>query len=229
MTEDTQINLKQDIIKAEILDKNYDKDKFLNFILSKKEHGDDLAKWSLLELNEVILEFIKKEKGDVKPIEEKNINVDIDKLKICNTKEEDEKNYQKEITCKKLEKTVLNDKEIKVVLRNPKASDSTFLQSTFITYEVMTESQEWLVRRRFSDFEWLRNILCKCFPRLVVPPLPGKKIGNRRFEEDFILKRMMFLQKFIDGIMENESFKTNEGLVAFLSMLDRGQFDSKMN
>ena len=93
----------------------------------------------------------------------------------------------------------------------------------------MTESQERLVRRRFSDFEWLRNILCKCFPRLVVPPLPGKKIGNRRFEEDFILKRMMFLQKFIDGIMENESFKTNEGLVAFLSMLDRGQFDSKMN
>ena len=43
MTEDTQINLKQDIIKAEILDKNYDKDKFLNFILSKKEHGDSIV------------------------------------------------------------------------------------------------------------------------------------------------------------------------------------------
>ena len=79
MTEDTQLNLKQEIIKAEILDKNYDKDKFFNFILSKKEHGDDLAKWSLLELNEAILEFIKKEKGDAKPKEENNINVDIDK------------------------------------------------------------------------------------------------------------------------------------------------------
>ena len=52
--EDTQLNLKQEIIKAEILDKNYDKDKFLHFILSKKEHGDDLSKWSLLELNDAI-------------------------------------------------------------------------------------------------------------------------------------------------------------------------------
>ena len=38
----------------------------------------------------------------------------------------------------------------------------------------------------------------------------------------------MFLQKFIDGVLENESFKTSEALIAFLSMIDRGQFDSKM-
>lgn len=228
--EDTQLNLKQEIIKAEILDKNYDKDKFLHFILSKKEHGDDLSKWSLLELNDAIVEFIKMEKGESKAEEGKkmDVNVDIEKLRICNTKEENDKVYEKEIICKKLEKTVINDKDVKVIVRNPKASDTTFLQSTFITYEVLTESQEWLVRRRFSDFEWLRSILCKCFPRLVVPPLPPKKIGNRRFEEDFILKRMMFLQKFIDGVLENESFKTSEALIAFLSMIDRGQFDSKM-
>ena len=235
--DDNQISLKQEIIKAEILDKNYDKDKFLSFILSKKEHGDDLSKWTLLELNNAIVEFTEGEKGvskkeEAKPQESsdkmtQDINVDIEKLKICKTKEE-EKVYEKEIICKKLEKTVLNDKEIVVILRNPKASDTTFLQSTYITYEVLTESQQWLVRRRFSDFEWLRTILVKCFPRMVVPPLPGKKIGNRRFEEDFIQKRMMFLQKFINAVLENESFKTSEALIAFLSMIDRGQFDSKM-
>ena len=235
--EDNQLRLKQEIIKAEILDKNYDKDKFLIFCLSKKEHGDDLSKWSLLELNDAIVEFIKNEKGGSGPEEEKQkkeggnvsqeINVDIEKLKICKTKE-DEKGYEKEIICKKLEKTVLNDHPVEVIVRNPKASDSSFLQSTFITYEVLTESQQWLVRRRFSDFEWLRTILVKCFPRLVVPPLPGKKIGNRRFEEDFIAKRMMFLQKFMNAVLESESFKTSEALIAFLSMIDRGQFDSKM-
>ena len=235
--DDNQISLKQEIIKAEILDKNYDKDKFLSFILSKKGHGDDLSKWTLLELNNAIVEFTEGEKGvskkeEAKPQESsdkmtQDINVDIEKLKICKTKEE-EKVYEKEIICKKLEKTVLNDKEIVVILRNPKASDTTFLQSTYITYEVLTESQQWLVRRRFSDFEWLRTILVKCFPRMVVPPLPGKKIGNRRFEEDFIQKRMMFLQKFINAVLENESFKTSEALIAFLSMIDRGQFDSKM-
>ena len=73
--EDTQLNLKQEIIKAEILDKNYDKDKFLHFILSKKEHGDDLSKWSLLELNDAIVEFIKMEKGESKVEEGKKMDV----------------------------------------------------------------------------------------------------------------------------------------------------------
>lgn len=140
----------------------------------------------------------------------------------------EEEKYEKEITCKKLEKTALNDKELIVVLRNQKITDSTLFEQSYVTYEVMTEALEWIVRRRFSDFEWLRNILCKCYPRMVVPPLPGKKIGGRRFEADFIRKRMNFLQKFIDGIMLNETFKTSEALVAFLSMIDRGQFDSKM-
>ena len=153
--EDTQLNLKQEIIKAEILDKNYDKDKFLHFILSKKEHGDDLSKWSLLELNDAIVEFIKMEKGESKVEEGKkmDVNVDIEKLRICNTKEENDKVYEKEIICKKLEKTVINDKDVKVIVRNPKASDTTFLQSTFITYEVLTESQEWLVRRRLQMYQ----------------------------------------------------------------------------
>ena len=124
--DDNQISLKQEIIKAEILDKNYDKDKFLSFILSKKEHGDDLSKWTLLELNNAIVEFTEGEKGvskkeEAKPQESsdkmtQDINVDIEKLKICKTKEE-EKVYEKEIICKKLEKTVLNDKEIVVILR----------------------------------------------------------------------------------------------------------------
>ena len=191
---DQQLRLKQEIIKAEIIDKNYDKDKFLTYCINKKENGDDLSKWSLLELNTAISEFITSQTQQQPASQQQqqqqpsqsNINVDIDKLKICRSHEEESQVYMKEINCKKLELSVLNNKNVEVVLKNPKASDSNFLQSTYITYEVLTESQQWLVRRRFSDFEWLRSILVKCFPHFFVPPLPGKKIGNRRFEQDFI-------------------------------------------
>ena len=87
---------------------------------------------------------------------------------------------------------------------------------------------KWLVYRRFSDCDNLRQILVKHYPRLFVPPIPGKKLGNRRFENDFIQKRMNFLQIFINNIMKNEVFKTNEALFAFLSFNDRTQFDSKI-
>jgi hypothetical protein len=45
---------------------------------------------------------------------------------------------------------------------------------------------------------------------------------------DFIAKRMKFLQKFINAVLENEVFKANEPLKAFLSMSDKNQFISKM-
>ncbi len=32
------------------------------------------------------------------------------------------------------------------------------------------------VRRRYSDFEWLRKQLCSMFPGVFMPPLPEKKL-----------------------------------------------------
>jgi sorting nexin-7/30/sorting nexin-8 len=86
----------------------------------------------------------------------------------------------------------------------------------------------WLVNRRYSDFDWLRNILKKFYPRHVIPPLPGKKMGARRLDQDFIEKRMKFLQRFMDEVLSVESFKANEALVSFLKMTDRDQFDRKI-
>jgi len=86
----------------------------------------------------------------------------------------------------------------------------------------------WMVHRRYSDFDWLRTILCKFFPRILIPPIPGKKVGNRRFEQDFIEKRMKFLQIFMDEIMKNETLKSSEALYAFLSFSDRVQFERKI-
>ena len=131
------------------------------------------------------------------------------------------------IKCKILEKSDLNDKQIKVVIKNPKPVVTNFLSSNHVQYEVETKQMNWLVKRRYSDFEWLRQVLSKFNPGHLVPPLPSKKIGPRRFELDFIAKRMKFLQKFIDAVMENEIFKASEPLKAFLSMTDKTNFQQK--
>ena len=52
------IEMKQNLIKSAIIDKNYDKNAFFNFCMNKKkEGGDDLANWTIEELNSVINEF----------------------------------------------------------------------------------------------------------------------------------------------------------------------------
>ena len=53
-------------------------------------------------------------------------------------------------------------------------------------------------------------------------------MGNRRFDSDFIAKRMKFLELFINSVVENETYKASEALVCFLSYTDRGKFETKM-
>ena len=310
-----ELQLKQQFLKAEIIDKKLDQNKFLDFCISQKENGDDLNNWTFEELKLCVQNFnnmLKQTESKAKqssslnfflsnsksnntpqsltsnqtypypinqnqynpqyqPYQQYNqmsyppqnsaqsqsqqgppmiqtitsinplqlminnekmqqkINSDIQNISLeydINSKNQNAPKLKYEIVCKKIEKNILNDKNIKVTIKNPKTSEKSLLASQFTIYEVSTEY--WLVHRRYSDFDWLRTILCKFYPRILIPPIPGKKVGNRRFEEDFIEKRMKFLQIFIDEIMKNETLKSSEALYAFLSFGDRTQFDRKV-
>ena len=254
-TIDNQLKLKEEIIEEEIEKKNYNKEKFLQYLLDKKENGNKLENWSLIELNFEIMNFInsinKNSKqsfqgniiGNNITLNQKNLNINnpfysnneisLSKNPLLNKFHFSEENtnnsiYLKEINCKTLEKTPLNDKNLKVIIQNPKLNNSNIWESIYIIYEIVTDEMKWLVHRRYSDFENLRQVLLNHFPRLFIPPLPGKKLGNRRFDKDFIEKRMIFLQMFIDNVMNNEVFKTNEALYAFLSFDDRNKYDNKI-
>ena len=135
----------------------------------------------------------------------------------------------KEINCLKLEKTKLNDLTIKVNVSNPKQiNNNSLFSKTYVLYDVATPNFNWVVNRRYSDFIWLRDCLKFLFPGDILPLLPKKKMGNRRFEQDFINKRTEGLQKFMDGIMSNENYKASEVLNIFLSIADRGLFETQM-
>ena len=48
---------KQDYLKSEIIDKNYDQDKFIHFLTSRKENGSHISNWSMYELLNLTNEF----------------------------------------------------------------------------------------------------------------------------------------------------------------------------
>ena len=309
-----ELQLKQEYLKKEIIGKNLDQNKFLDFCISQKENGDDLNNWTFEELRQCVKNFndmLKQTESQTKqssslnfflsnsksnnipqslplnqpypnqvnqtlynpqyqqynqisypqqnsgqspsqqdppmiqsitsinPLQlminnekmQQKINTDIQNISLeydINSKNQNSPKLKYELICKKAEKNILNDKNIKVIIQNPKTSEKSLLTSQFTIYEVYTEYAKWLVHRRYSDFDWLRTILCKFYPRILIPPIPGKKVGNRRFEQDFIEKRMKFLQIFIDEIMKNETLKSSEALYAFLSFGDRVQFERKV-
>lgn len=136
--------------------------------------------------------------------------------------------YIKEYICIKIPRTVLNNIPLKVIIRDPQFTQSGYLSFNYITYEIQTTGIPFSVRRRFSDFEWLRSTLVKQYPMVFVPPVPTKQIGSKRFEKCFVLKRMKHLQQFLDELTENELFKASASVVAFLSEDNRKGFEKKM-
>uniref|UniRef100_A0A3P8WRK1 Sorting nexin 3 n=1 Tax=Cynoglossus semilaevis TaxID=244447 RepID=A0A3P8WRK1_CYNSE len=83
----------------------------------------------------------------------------------------------------------------------------------YTTYEVRLKTnlpifklKESSVRRRYSDFEWLRAELER-ESKVVVPPLPGKALirqlpfrgGDGIFEDSFIEERRQGLEQFLNN------------------------------
>ena len=239
--EEDEIQAKQTLLQTEIIEKNYDKTAFINFCLSKKENGDDLNNWTLEELTQIVNEFVSSQtqtvsssepqaevpKAEGKEGENQEIKKeDIEKMEKFNA--EETKNFkEKVINCRKLEKTQLNDQKLVITVSNPKEVDGGVFGKNYVLYEVKTDPFGWTVYRRFSDFDTLRKLVSKHFPSFYVPPLPNKKMGNKRFEPSFINKRMKFLNLFINNLVQSESFKSSEILLSFLSYEDKGKFESK--
>jgi sorting nexin-7/30/sorting nexin-8 len=50
----------------------------------------------------------------------------------------------------------------------------TFFTKAYMTYIITTSPINLKVRRRYSDFEWLRQILLNFYSSSLIPPIPKK-------------------------------------------------------
>ena len=235
MENEEEIQKKKGLLQKEILEKNYDKTLFINFCMSKKDNGDDLNNWTYDELKYSVQEFVssqqqaneEEKKEDEKKEDEEIKAENIKKIEKFNEEEENKYLKEKKLNCKKLEPTELSKKDIKIVVSNPVTVEGGMFGKSYIKYEVTTEPLNWTVERRYSDFDALRKLFQKFYPSFNIPPLPLKKIGNKRFTEHFVQKRMKFLNQFFANILKSESFRCADFLIVFLTYTDRGKFEAK--
>ena len=139
---DQEIQAKQQLLQTEIIEKNYDKASFINFCLSKRENGDDLNNWTLVELESIVKEFVSSQNTQTVNVQEVHDSKDkgeevnkenLEKMEKFNA--EEPKNFkEKVVECRKLEKTVLNDKKISVTVKNPKEMDGGVFGKRYLLY-----------------------------------------------------------------------------------------------
>jgi len=117
-------------------------------------------------------------------------------------------------------------------------------RNRYTDYEVRMRSnlpvfklKESSVRRRYSDFEWLRSELERD-SKIVVPPLPGKAWKRQMpfrndegiFEEDFIEERRKGLEQFVNKVAGHPLAQNERCLHMFLQepVIDKSYVPGKI-
>ncbi len=135
------------------------------------------------------------------------------------------------LPCKKVEKTPLSSIEKPIItVCSPEKKEGGFFSKSYMTYLVIINQLNIQVRRRYSDFVWLHQVIFDLYPYMIVPPVPKKnKIGADRFSDTFINKRMRYLQKFMDFLVANPLIKNSKLFFDFLCIEKESDFNKNKN
>ena len=238
---------KQEYLRNNILEKGYDADEFMSYLQDKKtEDGIDLNLWTFSELKDIVKVFIHEHKPNeyehenqiIENNQQKNISHSIKIGELNNHEIFGNNNYyikyiynndKEKVFCKKNDKTDITKlHKIKINFGFPLVVNGGFFSKSYVTYELNTIPFNSKVRRRYTDFEWLKIIMSNLYPNTVVPPIPKKNFAMR-FNEEFISKRTRSLGKFVNGIAIHPLLKNNQIFYDFLTVKDEDDFNYKKN
>ena len=250
----SDIEQKQNFLRENILNKGYVAEEFMSYLNTKKgEKGLDLVNWTMEELEETVSEFIeiknkmkekntteksKKTKTSNKKNKDKDNNIINNILNIPNEEESKENEeylntqlqliYEPEfIQCNVMESTYISETVgVQIKLSSPEKVDGGIFGKSYITYLLETSPFGFKVRKRYSDFEWLRNILSLQYVGCVIPPLCKKNYGDR-FTETLVAKRTRLLQKFMEGILVHPLMRNSQIFYDFISCDNEEEFENK--
>ncbi|CAG7786663.1 unnamed protein product [Allacma fusca] len=114
----------------------------------------------------------------------------------------------------------------------------SFVRSTsFTSYHILIETDHWAfsfpysdVRRRYSEFCWLRSKLQAHHPNKILPPLPPKRYFHMtKFDPKVIEERRYGLGKFIQRVMRSSELLSDAALHLFLqSSLSVEEIEEKL-
>ena len=116
------------------------------------------------------------------------------------------------LPCKMVDNTPLSAVENpKIIVSSPEKKEGGFFSKSYIAYLVTIKQLNINVRRRYTDFVWLHQIIFDLYPYIIVPPIPKKnKIGGDRFNDVFICKRMRYLEKFLNWLVSIPHIKNSQ-------------------
>ena len=96
--------------------------------------------------------------------------------------------------CKQMESTDLNGKRISIRVTEGKLMSGGLFAASYLLFRVRTEPVGYSIFRKDQDFYFLRKMITKMFPYMIVPPLPMKK---KKESDKSIKRREKYFTRFL--------------------------------
>ncbi|KAI7862745.1 sorting nexin-3 [Spinellus fusiger] len=107
---------------------------------------------------------------------------------------------------------------LEVEVKNPQTHG--FGRKMYTDYEILCRTnipafklKQSSTRRRYSEFEWFRDVLERESTRVNIPPLPGKVFTNR-FSDEVIEQRREGLERFLQIVAGHPLLQTGSKVLA---------------
>ena len=241
------IEEKQNYLRKNILDQGYDEAIFIEYLLKLKgEEGLDIKNWSKNDLIKVVQDFKNHEKNVNLKEKNKNLFNNNNQSSNCKIKEnnhnrkEDNENEDKfneknkneissdYIECRASESTDISLKnDIEIIISNPLLVDGGFFTKSYITYLVQVKPFNFEVRRRFSDFIWLHDIIHKLYINCVIPPIICSNYHLNIKEYNRLEKRINLIKRFMTRLINHPLIRNSQILYDFISIKEEKLFENK--
>ena len=84
-------------------------------------------------------------------------------------------------------------------------------------YASNDKKKSWSVKKRYSEFSQLKNLLKRQYPSISIENFPPKNIFSNNFAPNFLQERRKRLQVFLNSILENIQTQNSDLLHRFLA------------
>lgn len=128
------------------------------------------------------------------------------------------------INCIKFKENELTQaNNLEFLLSEPELVPGGLLKSSYYLYPVICLPLRWESKMRYSEYVWLRKIICLLLPGHFIAPLPThKSITNS--EEDIVFKRKALLSKFTFAISKNKLILSLSVVESFFKNITDNEF-----
>jgi hypothetical protein len=203
--DEEELKKKKELFQQEILNKQYNVDEFTEYIKQNTGMGEiNFSNWSLEDMRNIIKNFQDlKEAPENQNSEKKEKSLEQMGYKVGEA-----------ITTKIANNVKLRNLNQDTFITGFEKENGIF--TTNYLFKIEINNFNTTVKRNFNDFVWLKKTLEKFYPNTFIPPLP-KMPFFKSYTDDFINKKMRYLNKFLTSLSHNILILSSDIFYSFLT------------